>query len=55
MKICEWLLGVEYDVIIKCRIFSFTWIVRKCMKLLSHIMKSMLINVYMTIDVDVCW
>jgi len=37
MKIHEWLIGVEYDVYHGVMyLFSFTWIVRNCMKLLNY-------------------
>jgi len=51
MKICEWLLGSEYDVIIGWCIFFFTWIVRSCM--LNYVKKLILVNAYVLIDWDV--
>jgi len=33
-KMYEWLIGVEYDVVIVWYTFLFTWIMRNCMKLL---------------------
>jgi len=39
--------------IIRCCIFSFTWMVRNSMMLLSYMIKSMLVNTYMLNDCDI--
>jgi len=53
MKICEWFLGVGYDVYHSVVYFLLTWIVRNNMMLLNYMIKSMLVNTYMLIDWDV--
>ena len=50
MKMYEWLVSVEYDVIIVWCVFSFTWFVRNWMELLVVTMLLML-NM---LNVD-CW
>ena len=39
--------------IIRCCIFSFTWIVRNSMMLLNYMIKLMLVNTHMLIDCDI--
>ena len=53
MNICEWLIGVEYDVYHSVVYFLLTLILRNNMLLLNYMIKSMLVNTYMLSDGDV--